>query len=574
MTTTSMRYFALATDYDGTLATDGQVNDETLEALKCLQTSARKLILVTGRELDDLQQAFSQFDCFDCIVAENGAVLYFPTSRQEKILGTQPPVEFIKALQERHVEPLSVGKVIVATWHPNETTVLEVIRELGLELQVIFNKGAVMVLPSGINKASGLTAALDELKLSPHNVVGIGDAENDHAFLTMCECSVAVANALPMVKERVDFVTDGSRGAGVVEVIDKLLASDLADINSQLQRHNILLGTREDNSEVKIKSDGLSLLLAGTSGGGKSTLATAMLERIAEQKYQFCIIDPEGDYENFTDAVVLGDSDRSPRLTEVLKLLERPDQNVIVNLLGIALGDRPAFFAALLPALQELRSQTGRPHWIVVDEAHHLLPSSWNSASLTLPQKIDGLMLITVHPDQVAPAALSLVDAILTVGNSPEQNIEQFCTVVGYCPPQLTPQTLEPGEVYAWFRQDPEPFRFRIAPGNTERRRHVRKYAQGELGQDKSFYFRGAEGKLNLRAQNLILFTQIAEGVDDETWLYHLSQGDYSRWFREAIKDESLAEEVANIEQTANGSASESRAAIKTAIEQRYTLPA
>jgi HAD superfamily hydrolase (TIGR01484 family) len=251
MTTTSMRYLALATDYDGTLATDGRVNDETLAALKRLQASGRKLILVTGRQLDDLQRAFPQFDCFDCIVAENGALLYFPASRQEKILGTQPPVEFIKALRERHVEPLSIGKVIVATWHPNETTVLEIIRELGLELQVIFNKGAVMVLPSGINKAAGLTAALDELKLSPHNVVGIGDAENDHAFLTMCECSVAVANALAMVKERVDFVTNGSRGAGVVEVIDKLLASDLADINSQLQRHNILLGTREDGSEVK-----------------------------------------------------------------------------------------------------------------------------------------------------------------------------------------------------------------------------------------------------------------------------------------------------------------------------------
>ncbi len=132
-----------------------------------------------------------------------------------------------------------------------------------------------------------------------------------------------------------------------------------------------------------------------------------------------------------------------------------------------------------------------------------------------------------------------------------------------------------PGTAIAWFRKtDTEPFRFRITPGHTERRRHVRKYAEGELGQDKSFYFTGPEGKLNLRAQNLILFTQLAEGVDEETWLYHLQQGDYSRWFREAIKDESLAEEVQKIEETANSSASESREAIKAAIEQRYTLPA
>jgi len=285
-----MRYFVLATDYDGTLAVDGRVNDETIAALERLRLSGRKLILVTGRELDDLQRVFPQIDLFDCVVAENGALLYSPATRQEKPLGSQPPEQFIQALRDRHVDPLSVGRVIVASWHPNETTVLETIRDLGLELQVIFNKGAVMVLPSGINKAAGLSAALDEMKLSPHNVVGVGDAENDHAFLELCECSVAVANALPMVKERVDFVTNGSRSAGVVELIDKILASDLSEIDSQLQGHNILLGTREDGSEVHMKAYGSSILLAGTSGGGKSTLATAVLERIAEQKYQFCKI--------------------------------------------------------------------------------------------------------------------------------------------------------------------------------------------------------------------------------------------------------------------------------------------
>lgn len=229
-----MHYFVLATDYDGTLATDGHVNEDTLAALKRLRSSGRKLIIVTGRELDDLQRVFPQIDLFDYIVAENGALLYSPTTRKEKLLGAQPPFEFVKTLRDRHVDPLSVGRVIVATCHPNETTVLQTIRDLGLELQVIFNKGAVMVLPSGINKASGLTAALDEMKLSPENVVGIGDAENDHAFLSLCKCSVAVANALPMVKESVDFVTNGSRGAGVVELIDKLITLDLSEVDSQL----------------------------------------------------------------------------------------------------------------------------------------------------------------------------------------------------------------------------------------------------------------------------------------------------------------------------------------------------
>lgn len=225
-----MRYFVLATDYDGTLATDGHVHDATKDALKRLRTSGRKSILVTGRELDDLQRAFPELDLFDYVVAENGAVLYCPATKQEKLLGTLPPEEFIQALQAKNVDPLSVGKVIVATWHPNENKVLEAIRELGLELQVIFNKGAVMVLPSGINKAAGLKAALEEMKLSPHNVVAVGDAENDHAFLNISECSVAVANALPILKEKVDIVTEGSRGDGVIELIDKLIASDLSEV--------------------------------------------------------------------------------------------------------------------------------------------------------------------------------------------------------------------------------------------------------------------------------------------------------------------------------------------------------
>ena len=210
-----MRYYALACDYDGTLASQGRVDEKTLAALERLRNSGRRLILVSGRELDDLLRVFPDVELFDRIVAENGALLYRPATREEKPLGRRPPKKFISALRKQGVSPLSAGRVIVATWEPNETTVFKAIRDLGLELQVIFNKGAVMVLPSGVNKATGLNAALGELGLSPHNVVGVGDAENDHAFLSLCECSVAVANALPIVKEHVDLVTEADHGAGV-----------------------------------------------------------------------------------------------------------------------------------------------------------------------------------------------------------------------------------------------------------------------------------------------------------------------------------------------------------------------
>jgi len=172
-----MYFVALATDYDGTLAEDGSVAEDTVATLRSFKQSGRKLILVTGRELSDLRRVFSHLDLFDAAVVENGAVLVDPATAEEIPLGEEPPPLFIEELRRRNVTPLSVGRSIVATWEPNEKVVLDTIRDLGLELQIVFNKGAVMVLPAGINKASGLATALARLQLSPLNVVGIGDAE-------------------------------------------------------------------------------------------------------------------------------------------------------------------------------------------------------------------------------------------------------------------------------------------------------------------------------------------------------------------------------------------------------------
>ena len=222
-----MRYLGLASDYDGTLATNGVVDHDTIDALRRLAATGRKLILVTGRQLGDILHAFPELTIFDAVVAENGAVLYRPQSRESRVLAKPPPLRFVEALQRRGVRPLWVGQVVVATVQPNETTVMEVIRELGLDLQVILNKGSVMVLPASVDKATGLSAALGDLALDARNVVAIGDAENDQAFLAMCGCGVAVANALDSLKAHADHVTRADAGAGVREIIDSLISGDL-----------------------------------------------------------------------------------------------------------------------------------------------------------------------------------------------------------------------------------------------------------------------------------------------------------------------------------------------------------
>jgi hydroxymethylpyrimidine pyrophosphatase-like HAD family hydrolase/energy-coupling factor transporter ATP-binding protein EcfA2 len=564
-------FVALAVDYDGTLARNGRVDAATTDALREVKKSGRKLILVTGRDLADLSNVFSEFELFDLVVAENGGLLFNPASKEEIPLAEVPPAALIEHLGELGVSPLSVGRCIVATWEPNETAVLKAIHDLGLELHIIFNKGAVMVLPGYVNKASGLGQALDRLGISPYNVVGIGDAENDQSFLSSCGCAVAVANALPSVKEKVDFIV-ADHGAGVIELARMLTETDLSSADVQVAKIQPVLGEVADDAPVRLRPTD-TVLVTGSSGGGKSTIVTALLEQMCEVHLQFCVVDPEGDYAELEGAVVVGDSRQEPRISEVLELLARPDVNVVVNLLAIDPAERPRFMAKFLPEIAKLRARTGRPHWLTLDETHHCLPAKWDPAPITLPQELPAAIAVTVHPDEVAKDFLELVSTVVGVGDGAQKAIEQFCGAVGRVCQAEGFSELAPDQVYV-LRQDGVPQAITAKRPKEKLKRHLRKYAEGELGEDKSFYFRGPKRALNLRAQNLSTFVQLAEGVDDETWLHHLRAGEYSEWFRDAIKDPKLAVDIRTVEQDERLSARDSRSRIKDMIVQRYTAPA
>src|SRR2546421_5279770 len=369
-----MYFIALATDYDGTLAEDGVVADETVAALRSFRQSGRKLLLVTG-----------------------------------------------------------------------------------LELQIVFNKGAVMVLPAGVNKASGLAAALARLRLSPLNVVGIGDAENDHAFLRACGCAVAVANALPMVKADAEIVTSAPRGAGVVEMVRRILEGDLAEIAPTIERQTVEIARDPQGEPVRLHPQCGGVLIVGTSGGGKSTAATGLIEKIIERGFQLCVIDPEGDYADLENALALGDAKSPPRLPEIVELLGKPEQSLVVTLLGVDVAERPRFLAEFMPALSSLRVETARPHWLVIDEAHHLLPSAWNGAPLVLPQEFAATILITVQAEHVAAEALQGIDYILALGNEADRAVRSFCKAVEEPPPsppgqRIAGQTTDRGQALFWSR--------------------------------------------------------------------------------------------------------------------------
>lgn len=568
-----MRYLTLVSDYDGTLATDDHIADETALALECLRTSGRKIILVTGRRLDSLLEVCGNQKLFDLIVAENGAVIYDPLTREEVVLANPPSKALLQALRARGVTPLEIGQVVVATLEPYRIAVQDVLWELGLEAQVIGNRGAVMVLPAGINKASGLEYALRKLGLSRHEAVGIGDAENDHSFLARCECGVVVANAATSLKESADLVTQGENGNGVRELINELIANDLSKLESQVQRNKIMLGTHSAGRAVQIAPYGCNILVAGPSGCGKSTFAAGIIERLIEKDYQVCIVDPEGDYGTLNEVVALGNQWRTPGINEVLTILEDPKVNLSINLLGTPLEDRSDFIAQLIPNLHALRARTGRPHWLVIDEAHHMLPETWGHAASALPKQLGETILVTVHPDHIVPALLETINVVIAIGHSPEKTLGSFARATHQTldwPPELIYQ---PGQAVIWHVKSGEPpFQIQPQPSRAERIRHCRKYAEGDL-KWHSFYFRGPEGKSNLKAQNLAVFSQLAQGIDEETWIFHLRRGDYSRWLRHAVRDEHLADEAERIERRVDLAPWQTRQMLRELINVRYTLP-
>ncbi len=449
-----MRYTAIALDYDGTIAHDGVVPPHVLDGLARLKDTGRKLVLVTGRDLDELLGIFPEIGIFDRVVAENGALLYRPHTGERKELGEPPPEAFLACLRAAGM-PLAVGHTIVATVRPHEVAVLEAIANLGLELQVIFNKGAVMVLPSGCNKASGLKAALAEIGLSPRNVVAAGDGENDHALLELAEYSVATANAVPTLKEAADYVSTATHGDGVLEVVAALIESDLVTLPPKRRRRALCLGRDSGGEEVILPSRRASLLIAGDAAH-TTDLATALLERLCRSGYQFCVLDTRGDYLGFKLAVSFGTLDNPPAPEEVVTALEKPDVQAVVCLAAVPVAERPDFIERLLQPLRKLREDAGRPHWIVVDEAHDLMPTGAR-ADDSPASAAENTIYVTDDPAAISPGILAAVDGIAACGAAAGTVLESFARALAWGVPQLPSRIPREGEALVWFRRSERP---------------------------------------------------------------------------------------------------------------------
>ena len=445
-----MRYTAVALDFDGTIAHDSAVPEHVIDGLRRLKETGRKVLLVTGRELPELLDIFKPIEIFDRVVAENGALLYRPHTGERVELGEAPPPKLLELLRARGV-PISVGASIIATVEPHETVVLQTIRELGLERPVIFNKGAVMILPPGINKASGLRHALLELGLSARNLVAAGDAENDHALLDAAEYSVAVANAIPTLKEAADRVTREKRGDGVLEVIADIIEHDLAKSPPKRERRALSIGRDASGAEVTLPPAGVSMLVTGGHGSGKSSFTRRMLERLCTAGYQFIVLDGRGQYQDFQPAVVFGTPENPPDPFEILTALEKPDVQAVVCLAAVLPAKRAAFFDKLNLELRALREKTGRPHWLVIDEAQELVPRM-DSATVESGPPAENTIYVTSDPDAIDARIVASVQVVAVRGAAARESLESLAAIL---PADRPPEPLRaPGESEAlvWFR--------------------------------------------------------------------------------------------------------------------------
>lgn len=557
----------LAIDLDGTLAEHDTVAEKTWNTLRAARESGIVILLVTGRRLSELD-AIGPFDQIcEAIVAENGAVVYFPRNAVVSMPFGHLAPEILQPLKKSGI-PLDVGMAIAATWVPHDKEVLEVIADTHYAATVEYNKGAIMVLPPGATKGSGLKTALHELGYSPHNVVGIGDAENDRSLFEQVELSVAVGNASPEIKKLADIQLTSANGVGVSNFIRDLMSGKLPVLPG-LSKRSIPLGNSPVNTPLQISPIALlhgNMCIIGSSGSGKSWLAGYLVEKLLHQEYQLCIIDPEGDYRGlraFSHTLLLGGNKVAPPpVADVITLMEYSNVSIILDLSLYSPGEQLPYVSDLLQALFSLRIRRGKPHWILLDEAHYFCPAGGNNNSLTdlitTGMKNGGLGLITFRPSHIAPAVLRLTNHWLaTKMKNREELLLLQNQLEGKCQQSDIEQIMALNTGQAFVCLDKCMQRDLPPPGTVSfvhvkrmvpHIRHLHKYLRAPLPKQKQFYFHITEPYDGaVTAASLWEFSEAVPKLPVSTLIYHLERRDFERWLKDVLHDDVLSKRVRRI---------------------------
>lgn len=582
-----MQFKIIATDLDGTIALNDKVDSKTWNVLEQAKKAGFKVILVTGRRLNDITQIGPFDDLCEAIVAEDGAAIFFPATNSVILPFGQVAPEVILELQSLQI-PFEKGMAIASTWIPHDQAIAKVLATTGYAAHMEFNKGAVMIMPPGATKGSGLSIAVRELGYSIHNVVSFGDAENDRSLFDQSELSVAVSNATQSIKELADISLSESNGQGVRNFIQKLMAGKIPKYLKARPTRQITLGQMKHSNLAlnPLTFTMKNLGIFGASGTGKSWLSGLLAEEMMRLEYQLFIIDPEGDYRSmraFPNTIVVGGNGSAlPSAIEVSKLLEYSSMSLVLDLSQYESAGRIEYVTELVPMINELRRSRGKPHWILIDEIHYFCGANESALTQLMATTMHdgGLAVVTYKPSELASEVSSQLNHIMLLRFDDSTEVDALKELdneqISHCISKSQLVAMNEKQVYFhldYAKGDCESLSGVIEFDQTHRRvphiRHLHKYLRAPLPIDKQFYFKGPQNGFDQKASSLFDFLMAIPSLSIETLKYHLSRGDFEAWFREVLHDEELAKRIRKIANRKTPS-KWLRAVITEAVTSRY----
>jgi hydroxymethylpyrimidine pyrophosphatase-like HAD family hydrolase len=549
-----MKFGVLALDYDGTIARDGVLDPEVRAAIAEVRARGIAVVIVTGRILSELEQVAGDLHFVDAVVAENGAVLWFPNGHS-RLVGSSYSLRFLQELRRLGLE-FKAGQSVVELDAAAAPQVLAVIRGLELPLVLLFNRGRLMVLPQAVSKGVGLREALATLRLSVHNAVGIGDAENDHDLLATCELGVAVSWGSQVLQEVASEVLRGDGPAAVAGYIRRA-AKEMRLPPERIGQHRLSLGTAEDGHELTLGIRGRNSLIAGDPRSGKSWVAGLACEQLILQGYSVCVIDPEGDYrtlETLPGVIVFGGEDPPPELPDLARVLRHPDMSVVIDLSHAPYREKVSYLKSLLPMLAAIRRASGLPHRIVVDEAHYFLhePNARELLDLTLR----AYTLVTYRMSDLHPDLLRAIEGVIVKRTTEPRELETLMEMLSAKGNTSVTKTilaslamdeavLLPGIEEAGGNA----LKFKLFPRLTSHVRHKAKYLDVQLLTEHGFSFTENGKTVAGPARTLKGFLVLLADAPSEAVAEHAHRGDFSLWIGDVFHDHALASDIRKVEQ-------------------------
>lgn len=550
-----MRPKVLAIDYDGTIAQHGVCGPEVRAALADVRARGLAVVLVTGRRLADLREVAGDLRFADAVVGENGAVYSIPGSGRSSVLAARPPDAFVSRLRAEGLD-IAVGECIVEAHARDATAILRVIREMELPLAILFNRGRLMVLPQSVSKGTGLRQALRALRLSPHNTIAIGDAENDHELLAVSEVGVAVGWGSAALRAVADETVAGAGPADLAPFLRTLPERSVLRASGPVRRR-LLLGHAADGSELSLAVRGRNVLVAGEPRSGKSWVAGLLCEQLILHGYTVCVIDPEGDYltlEPLPNVMIVGGDDPLPSPRELARLLRHADVSLVVDLSHKARDEKVEYTERLLAMLMVMRRAHGVPHRIVVDEAHYFLGDG------NVPELVDlemqGYTFVTYR---VSALPQDLLEASRVVIVSQESDAREVESLHQFFHGQGTPEdwkhemgSLALGEVALLSAAEEAGGavrRIRLIPRLTPHVRHRAKYIDVPVSARHAFVFTSTHRPTGVRARTLQEFVTVVCALATGVLEGHLRRHDFSRWIADVYGDIPLSRELCELEE-------------------------